>query len=131
MKKLCKLLFLASVGASLAGCAFDVDVLSTKPVTYTAESREASFVLLKEAKAHIGTGFPTILRANTLWKQTGSTEYGAVYSTKDQVVKVEASNISEAWIVVSSNSLAGFYLPIENRFVPVHASLPLETQTCH
>jgi hypothetical protein len=116
---------------ALAGCAFDLSYVSQKPATFSPAHDGHSFLLLNEVKAHLGTGYPTILRANTIWRQVGSTEQGLVYSTQDQIVKVEASNIYEAYLVVSGQSLVGFYLPVENTFVPLHSpiTLPIENKS--
>ena len=119
----------ALLALALAGCAFDVSHVTQKPAALTAATEASSFVLLKEVKARLGTGYPTILKANTTWRQVGTTELGRVYSTPDQVVKVEASNIYEAYIVVANGALAGFYLPVEKSVVPLDKPLPLEFKT--
>jgi hypothetical protein len=36
-----------------------------------------------------------------------------VYATRDRVLTVEASNVHEAYIVVSNGKLVGFFLPVE------------------
>lgn len=85
-------------------------------------------MLAKEVKAYLGTGFPTTLRAGVRWRHVGSTEAGQVYATSDQVVKVEASNIYEAYIVLSNRSLVGFYLPVEKTLCPLSLPIPLQIQ---
>jgi hypothetical protein len=112
--------------ASLAGCAFDLVSVSQKPVTFAPGGGSGSFQLAKEVRAGLGTGFPTVLRADTTWKQVGTTEFGEVFATKDQIVKVEASNIHEAEIVLSERSLVGFYLPVEKTFAPLSHPVLLE-----
>jgi hypothetical protein len=122
------LLQTAVLSLCLCGCAFDVSHVKQTPAAFTSASDSPSFLLIREVKARLGTGFPTILRANTTWNQVGATEAGKVYATKDQVVKVEASNIYEAYIVVSNNCLTGFYLPVEKTVTPLSHALPLEIQ---
>lgn len=119
---------IALLALELAGCAFDIASVSQKPAAFSPGNDGHSFLLMREVTAHFGTGFPTVLRANTTWRQVGSTEVGQVFSTQDQIVKVEASNIYESWIVVSGNSLAGFYLPVEKTFVPLNPSIPLQIE---
>jgi hypothetical protein len=119
---------IALLALALAGCAFDIVSVSQKPAAFNPQNDGHSFLLLKEVTARYGTGFPTVLRANTTWRQVGSTESGEVFSTQDQIVKVEASNISEAYIVVSGHSLAGFYLPVEKTFVPLNPSIRLQIE---
>ena len=119
----------AGISLLLGGCAFDVVHVKQQPATFTNACDSPSFRLTKEVKASLGTGFPTILKANTTWNQVGVTDLGKVFATKDQVVKVEASNIYEANIVVTNHVLVGFYLPVEKTFAPLSNPLPLETKT--
>ncbi len=114
--------------ALVCGCAFDLSSVEQKPATFTPQTGADSFVLAKEVTAHLGTGFPTTLRAGARWRHVGSTEAGQVYATSDQVVNVEASNIDEAYIVVHHRSLAGFYLPEEKTLCPLSPPIPLQIQ---
>jgi hypothetical protein len=123
-----KLWSTAALCLLVAGCAFDVVSVKQQPATFSSASDSPSFLLVKEVKARLGTGFPTILKANTTWNQVGVTESGKVYATKDQVVKVEASNIYEAQIVITNHALVGFYLPVEKTFSPLSSPMPLETK---
>ena len=112
----------------LAGCAFDIVHVKQLPASYTvAATPAAGFVLTHEIKATLGTTFPTRLKAGTRWRQVGNIEYGAVFATQDQIVKVEASNIYEAQLVVSNNFINGFYLPVEKTFAPVTKPIRIET----
>jgi hypothetical protein len=110
----------------LSACAFDVVTVHQTSAWFAPLKVQAdSFVLADDVTAKLGTGFPTHLRAGTRWTRIGSTDAGAVYRTDDQVVKVEASNIQEARIVVSNGQLIGFYLPVEHTFAPLKNPLPL------
>lgn len=113
----------------LAGCAFDVVSVHQVPVTFVRSEPVANgeYTLEKDLTASIGTGFETRLRQGTHWHCVGQTEYGCVYSTSDQIVTVEASNIYEAQAVLSGRNLAGFYLPVEKKFVPIKQPLAFET----
>jgi hypothetical protein len=110
------------------GCAFNVWQVKQVPAAFAAACDSPTFRLTRETKVGLGSGFDTVLKANTTWNQVGVTESGKVYSTKDQVVKVEASNIYEAYLVVSNNCLAAFYLPVEKTVVPLSRPIPLEIQ---
>jgi hypothetical protein len=112
----------------VTGCAFDVWHVKQVPAAFTAASDSPSFRLARKAEVHLGSGFATVLKENTVWNQVGMTELGKVYSTKDQVVKVEASNIYEGYLVVSNNCLTAFYLPVEKTVVPLGRPLPLQIQ---
>lgn len=110
----------------LAGCAFDVSHVRQQPAQFSAvTSIFREFALIQEVKVKLGTGFPTVLKAGTRWRQIGSVEQGDVFATKDQVVMVEASNNYEAQLVVAGICVKGFYLPVEKTFVAVSKSILL------
>lgn len=125
------LIVLAAVFAFVSsGCAFDLVRVTQLPAAFSPVGAGTdSFVLVKEAKAKLGTGFPTVLRFGTVWRRIGAIAAGAVYATDDQIVKVEASNIHEARLVVSGGRLVGFYLPVEKTFAPLSDPLPLEMKS--
>jgi len=83
------------------------------------------FILQESVDIPLGTGFPTHLKAGTRWHRVGQTPYGAVYSTTDQIVKVEASNIYEAWLVMADQTVKGFYLLVEKTFVQASHPVPV------
>ena len=62
------------------------------------------------------------MKKGTTWDFVGTISSGDVFRTKDQILTVEASNIHEAYIVVSSDKLVGFYLPVEKSFSPLSAA---------
>jgi len=102
------------------GCAFDI--VHVKQIPSSLESFNGltnSFELEEEVTVSLGTGYARSLKAKTKWDCVGKISYGDVFRTKDQVLTVEASNIHEAYIVISSGKLVGFYLPVENTFSPL------------
>jgi hypothetical protein len=104
----------------LTGCAFDVSYVNQTPAAFTMATGATNddFVLQESVDVRLGTGFPTHLKAGTRWHRVGQTQYGTVYSTKDQIVQVEASNIYEAQLVMSNQTVQGFYLLVEKTFAP-------------
>ena len=113
----------------LTGCAFDISHIKQQPVNFTAKAVSPSgFVLFREAKIPVGSGFPTQLKANTRWTSVGTTPHGDVFATKDQIVTVEASNMYEAQLVIANSTVTGFYLPVERTFVAATRRVPLETK---
>ena len=104
----------------LTGCAFDVSYVNQTPAAFTMATGPTNddFILQEPVDVGLGTGFPTHLNAGTRWHQVGQTQYGTAYSTKDQIVQVEASNIYEAQLVMSNQTVKGFYLLVEKTFVP-------------
>ena len=103
------------------GCAFDlVHVKQTAAaLDTTPQVSKGPFELQEDAPVDLGTGFSRTLKSKTKWDYFGSLSQGDVYRTADQVLTVEASNISEAYIVVRSGKLVGFYLPVEKTFSPL------------
>jgi hypothetical protein len=112
--------------ASVTGCAFDISRVKELPVEYTPVSDVSrTFVLKQDVGIGIGTGYQTHLRSGTRWRQTGRTPHGDVFATRDQLVKVEASNIHEAQVVIQGQRITGFYLPVEKTFVAVKQPIPV------
>lgn len=113
--------------AALSSCAFDLVQVKQIPVQIEpAHSLNSPFALEKEVKVSLGTGYSRVLTKGTKWHPVGMIVNGDVYRTNDQVLTVEASNIHEAYIVVSARKLVGFYLPVEKTFSPISDSKDLE-----
>ena len=118
--------FAIAAAIYLAGCAFDITSVKQRPVSFVSKTGDAkTFTLDRAVTAHLGTGFTTKLDAGTHWRQIGSTEFGNVFATKDQIVTVEASDIYEADLVVSNQVITGFYLVVEKTFTPVTRPIPI------
>jgi hypothetical protein len=101
-------------------CAFDLVHVKQLPTKLdTTQLPKSSLILEKEEKIDLGTGYSRVIKDGTKWDYVGTIENGDVYNTKDQVLTVEASNIHEAYIVISSGKLIGFYLPVEKTFSPL------------
>ena len=113
------------LGLLLWGCAFDVARVQQMPVTFAPAAAGASFVLREAAVVRIGTGYPVNLKAHTTWARIGTTEFGDVYTSRDQVLTVEASNIHEAALVMRETQIVGFYLLIEKKYCPATAPVTL------
>ncbi len=104
----------------LFSCAFDL--VHVKQIPTQIESlplSKASFLLEKEVNVSLGTGYSRKLKQGTKWHYVGTISYGDIYKTNDQILTVEASNVYEAYIVVSSGNLVGFYLPVQQSFSPL------------
>ncbi len=124
MKKIIITLCFLCITTLLGGCAFDVIHVEHIPAKLdTDTSCNDYFVLTQDIDVQVGSGYNRRLKKGTRWNCVGKIAEGVVYKTNDQVLTVEASNIFEANIVVSSKKLVGFYLPVERTFTP------LDTQT--
>lgn len=119
-------LIVALVAGTLGGCAFDLAHVEQRAATLsTRTSAPPSFVLTHAVDVDLGLGYRRVLRAGTRWTYVGTVDAGDVYKTADQVLTVEASNIHEAYAVVASGRLVGFYLPVEKTYSPAIAPVPL------
>ena len=102
----------------MGGCAFDIVQVKQLPVALSPATADHAFVLHEAAVVRIGTGFPVNLKAGATWHSLGTTSQGEVYTSPDQVLTVEASNIHEAALIVREGEVTGFYLLIEKKFCP-------------
>ena len=111
---------LLGTAATLGGCAFDVIHVDQYPARLEAASANVRpFTLTSDATLDIGYGYRRVLSAGTRWRCVGRVQQGDVFTTSDQVLTVEASNVQEAYIVIESRNLVGFYLPVEKTFSPL------------
>jgi len=104
----------------LTACAFDLVHVKQIPAQIeTTQLSKSPFELEKEVNVSCGTGYSEKLKQGTRWNYVGTIKYGDVYKTNDQILTVEGSNIYEAYIVVSTDKLVGFYLPVEHSYSPI------------
>ena len=123
------LLIACLVLTGISGCAFDLARIKYEPVEIdvSAASELNSFVLLDSAHIYNSPcGYDRTLRADTRWDPIGRIPQGNVYSSSNQTLTVECSNIFEVYIVVNDlNQLVGGYLPVEDSFVALKKPIPL------
>ena len=109
------------------GCAFDIVNVKQIPTQMKpVQLIKDSFVLASEVDVSLDTTYSSKLKSGTVWSYVGTISEGDVFKTKDQVLTIEGSNIFEAYIVVLSTKLVGFYLPVENTFSPIGDPLKLD-----
>jgi hypothetical protein len=120
MKKSVHFLIICLLGILLNACAFDLFHIEQIPTQIKSTNlSKPSFELEKEVNFVLDKGFTRKLKQGTKWNYVGTISYGDVFRTKDQILTVEASNIYEAYIVVSAGKLVGFYLPVERSYSPL------------
>lgn len=111
----------------LNSCAFDIRHVKQVPTEIEpAPTEKSSFEIINEVNFILDSNYSRKLRVGTKWNYVFTIMQGDVFKTKDQILTVEASNIFEAYIVVSSNQLVGFYLPVEKTFSPLEDIQRLE-----
>ncbi len=126
MKKTTSIVILLSM-LFLNACAFDVIRVQQKAVTIKpTTAQDLAFTLKQDAEVSLATGYKRKLKAKTRWVCIGSLPQGEVYKSADQILTVEGSNIFEANIVVASNKLVGFYLPVEGTYSSLKKPLALQ-----
>lgn len=114
----------------LSGCPFDVYKIDPTPVSLETSSEPLSdFELTETVVLDIGYGYERSLRAGCRWTPVGTIVYGDVYKSEDQILTVEASNVYEAFIVISGNELIGFYLPVEDAYYALDEKQALSVKT--
>ena len=117
-------------GIVLMSCAFDVAHVSYHPTDLTPQPKSGKSMTLKE-EVKIGgapCGYSRVLQSGSNWDLIGSIPEGNVYKPREQVLTVECSNVYEAYLVCVSQSLVGFYLPVEHGFVALKKPLILPTE---
>ena len=123
MNKVCHLAYAISLVVLLNACAFDVVQIKQFPSRIeTIHPSKNSFRLEEKVIIDLGTGYDRTLLRGTTWVYVGSIQQGDVFKTRDQILTIEASNIFEAYIVVSADNLVGFYLPVEKTYSPLEKS---------
>lgn len=120
MKKSVYFIIICLLGILLNACAFDLFHIKHFPTQIEATNlSKPSFKLEKEVNFDPDPGYRRNLKQGTKWNYFGTVSYGDVFRSKDQILTLEASNIHEAYIVVSSGKLVGFYLPVERSYAPL------------
>lgn len=114
----------------LTGCAFDVAHVSYHPTDLLPQPQSGQFLMMKKAVEITGApcGYSRTLQEGSSWELIGSVPEGKVYKPLDQVLTVECSNVYEAYLVCVSQSLVGFYLPVEHGFVALKKAIELPTE---
>jgi hypothetical protein len=104
----------------IAGCATEVkrhpQTLLPLGVTPHPEKR----LITSEVSFKLDSGFDRTLRKDTSWTLVGAIEQGNVFASTDSVFSVEGAHVHEAYLVVNTGMLVGFYLPVERAFSPLN-----------
>jgi len=103
--------------ACLTGCASEV-VRSPASFTPAAGATRAQIEVAEEATVQSSSGYTRVLPAGSLWELRGSIAQGMAYRRVNGIFTVEGAHVHEAFIVISSGRLVGFYLPVEQAYSP-------------
>lgn len=88
-------------------------------------AQPAPRMLGQAAQITLDTGYTRALKPGSLWRDVGSLAQGEVYRPVQDVFTLEGANIHEAYLVVRDDTLVGFYLPAEQGFSPLQATVHL------
>ena len=112
--------------ALLAACAAEVPAVPTQLAPLAQVTPELR--LASELPVRLSTGYTRPLPRDSRWRAIGTLTQGTVYQPLNTVYAIEGRNVHEAYLVVKSGALQGFYLPAENRYSALQQplSLPLE-----
>jgi len=114
------------LAATLGGCAAEVQRASTSFEPPQSGQQQRQLRVRDAVTVTLGTGYSRSISGN--WGYAGSTPQGEVYRPVDRVFTIEGANTHEAYLVMNSGKLVGFYLPGEGAFAPLPAPVPLTTE---
>lgn len=102
-------------------------MVDTVPVSFTASSSSANTVrvLRDSATVELPTRYRRTLAQGSRWRAIGSVAQGTVYRPVDTVFTIEGRQVHEAYLVVSTGLLVGFFLPGESSYSALSTPVPL------
>jgi len=121
------MLWLAATMLLLAGCAVSHTPTELTPLAITEHTKQQT--LTNQLTFELGTGYSRTLKAGSQWISIGRVPQGEVYKPYKDVFTLEGANVHEAYLVVDTGRLIGFYLPVERGYSPLKQALPLPLQT--
>ena len=114
--------------SKLTACAAPVERLPTRLQARAETGLHADAVLLADAKFTLNTGYQRTIRADSRWHYFGQLPMGMVYQPLGSTFSIEGEHVHEAYLVVDSGRLVGFYLPVERSFAPLTQVVHLRFQ---
>jgi hypothetical protein len=109
------------------GCASEV---TRQPVDLSRPRQppDRVFVASQTVPVRLDSGYDRSIRAGTEFVDAGGVAQGDILKPTNASFTVEGAHMHEAWLVVHTGRLVGFYLPVEKAFSPLSApvALPLE-----
>jgi hypothetical protein len=81
--------------------------------------------LARETTIKLDSGYFGTLEAGSTWEVLGVIPDGEVYRPVKDMLTLEAANIREAYLIVRSDLLVGFYSPADRSVSVMQAPVPL------
>lgn len=119
-----KTLPLCAAVAIVAGCAAEV-VRHPAELAVQPAARRVVQVLGEAVSWRLDSGYQRQLAAGTDFLELGAIPQGRVLRPRNATLTVEGAHVHEAYAVVQSGHLVGFYLPVEKSFTPLSQPVPL------
>ncbi|MCO5412821.1 hypothetical protein N5J06_01800 [Ralstonia sp. CHL-2022] len=112
--------------ACLSACA---PMISTAPAMLSTDNATGpSRIQLKSAtEIRLETGYTRTLAAGSNWQRVGTLSQGAVYRPVGTIFTIEGRQVHEAYLVIASQRLVGFYLPGEQAYSPLSTAVSITT----
>jgi hypothetical protein len=82
-------------------------------------------ILVAPASVASSAGVPRTLPPGTVLRHHGSIAEGEVWRPANRVLTAEGWDAHEGWVVLSSHTWVGFYLPVERAFSPLSRPVAL------
>ncbi|HLQ02899.1 MAG TPA: hypothetical protein VK143_11445 [Burkholderiales bacterium] len=115
-----KRLFFAIWAVScLTACAPELyrTVVEFRPLS--EQTPKNVFRVREPVNIKLDSGYTREIKAGSTWRFVGTVPQGRVFRPVDDVFTVEGANVHEAYLVLDSGRLVGFYLPVEGAFSPL------------
>ena len=109
----------------MVGCA---PMIVTEPAAMkqiAADAHAMQIQLRQSVNIMLTTQYARTLPEGSRWRRVGALTQGDVYRPVDTVFTIEGRQVHEAYLVIASGVLVGFYLPGESNFSPIPNPLPL------
>jgi hypothetical protein len=112
---------------ALTACAAEV-VRHPSAIVSHAASAQRSHVLTQATALRLDSGYERSISAGTEFVEVGTLREGRVLKPVNATLTVEGKHMHEAYAVVQGDRLVGFYLPVEQSFVPLSQTVTLTLQ---
>jgi hypothetical protein len=115
---------LLTMGFVIGGCASEINRYPAQ-LSRMNPPQETIYVASQTVSVHLDSGYERSIKAGTEFVDLGAITQGRVLKPTNAVFTVEGAHMHEAYPVVSSGRLVGFYLPVEKSFSPLTESINL------
>jgi hypothetical protein len=121
------LVFLFAALLYLNGCAAEVVRYSTELVD-EKPLQSKLYITSQPALITLDSSYQRTINTGTEFVEFGTIKQGKVLKPRNAVFTIEGAHIHEAYPVVESSRIVGFYLPVEKAFSPLSQSSALHLQ---